>query len=109
MGELGCKQGERDLFVIVFLLSFFGKRDLFLVHYFLKAVLVISCDFVFENEHLSFSDFSLFEDGVGCLGEEVQLILHGVIKLVLIFFFKSLSFFFGFLEFSLQAPGVGIS
>ena len=109
VGELGRKRGEGDLFVIAFLLSFFGKRDLFLIHYFLKAVLVISRDFVFENEHLSFSDFPFFEDGVGSLGEEVQIILHGLIKLVLIFFFKSLGFFFGFLEFSLQAPGVGIS
>ena len=73
VGELGRKRGEGDLFVVAFLLSFFGKRNLFLIHYFLKAVLVISRDFVFENEHLSLSDFSFFEDGVGSLGEEVQI------------------------------------
>ena len=62
---------SREALVLVFffwLLGRPGKRDLFLIHDFLKAVIVISRDFVFENEHLSFSYFSLFEDGVGCLG-----------------------------------------
>jgi hypothetical protein len=60
VGGEGRKQGGRDLFVVVFLCRFYGKRYFFLIHDLLKAVLVISGDFVFEDENLPFSDFSLF-------------------------------------------------